>query len=191
MEDDRITLPPGVRLDLGGIGKGHAADLIATELAERGVAGACVSLSGDLRVIGEPPAAAGTWAVGVEDPHRPEQRQTLLGLDGGAVATSSRLKRRWQSSAGESHHLIDPATGRPATTDVVAATVVAAQSAWAEIFAKVAVICGSQRGSRRLQDAGLAGLLTLNSGAAVRTESFERYEPWTLSCGGTSHAPVA
>jgi thiamine biosynthesis lipoprotein len=191
VEDNRITLPPGVRLDLGGIGKGHAADLIATGLVERGVAGACVSLGGDMRVVGEPPAEAGTWAVAVEEPHHPEQRQTLLGLDGGAVATSSRLKRRWQSSDGESHHLIDPSNGRPATTDVVAATVVAAQASWAEIYAKVAVICGSRRGLRRLQDAGLAGLLTLSSGAAVRTESFERYEPWTLSCGGTSHAPVA
>lgn len=191
VEGNRVTLPPGVRLDLGGIGKGHAADLIATELLERGVAGACVSLGGDLRVVGEPPAEAGTWAVAVEDPHRPEQQQSLLGLDGGAVATSSRLKRRWRSTDGESHHLIDPSTGRPATTDVVAATVVAAQASWAEIFAKVAVICGSARGAQRLQDAGLAGMLALASGATVRTKSFERYEPWTLSCGGTSRAPVA
>lgn len=191
IDGSNITLPPGVRLDLGGIGKGHAADLLATELLERGVAGACVSLGGDVRAEGEPPAEAGTWAIAVEDPHHREAHQTLLALDGGGVATSSRLKRRWTRSDGDAHHLIDPSTGRPATTDVVTSTVVAAQASWAEIFAKVAVICGSEHGIQQLDDVGLAGLLTLDSGATLRTQSFERYEPWTLSCGGTSHAPVA
>ena len=59
-----VTLPPGVALDLGGIGKGFAADLVSTELLQAGASGACVNLGGDLRVRGTPPD--GAWIVEVE-----------------------------------------------------------------------------------------------------------------------------
>jgi thiamine biosynthesis lipoprotein len=60
----------------------------------------------------------------------------------GAVATSSRLLRRWQTTAGEAHHLIDPASGRPAETDVVAVTVVAGEAWWAEALTKALFLSG-------------------------------------------------
>ena len=60
-----VRLPAGVRLDLGGIGKGYAADLVATELHRAGAAGVCVNLGGDLRVVGEPPDEAPAWVVAV------------------------------------------------------------------------------------------------------------------------------
>jgi thiamine biosynthesis lipoprotein len=63
-------------------------------------------------------------------------------MPGGAVATSSRLRRRWRTVDGEAHHLIDPRTGRPARTDVVAATVVAGETWWAEALTKALFVAG-------------------------------------------------
>ena len=60
----------------------------------------------------------------------------------GAVATSSRLLRRWQTTAGEAHHLIDPTTGHPVQTEVVAATVVAGEAWWAEALSKAVFLAG-------------------------------------------------
>lgn len=137
-----VTLARGVRFDPGGIGKGLAADLVARALLDAGAAGALVNLGGDLRAAGEPPGASG-WVVGVDEPLRPDHELARLALPhGGAVATTSRLRRRWRTLAGEAHHLIDPATGRPADTDTVAVTVVADHAWRAEVLAKALFLAG-------------------------------------------------
>jgi thiamine biosynthesis lipoprotein len=134
-----VTLPPGVTFDPGGIGKGLAADLVAAELVGAGAAGALVNLGGDLRALGMPPAHTG-WVISVPDPWRPRRELIRIALPQGAVATTSRLRRRWSTPRGAAHHLIDPATGRPAASDVVAVTVVAAEAWRAEALAKLAFL---------------------------------------------------
>ena len=86
--------------------------------------GAMVNLGGDLRVIGQPPHPEG-WPITVPDPLHPHRELLRLALRHGAVATSSRLKRRWHTTSGDAHHLIDPATGRSSQTSVAAVTVIA------------------------------------------------------------------
>jgi thiamine biosynthesis lipoprotein len=130
-----IVLPAGVEVDPGGIGKGLAADLITAELVDAGAAGAMVNLGGDLRVRGTPPQGD-AWSIAVEHPLDPERRLLTLGLEDGGVATSSRLRRRWMHEGAPQHHIIDPRTGRPAYSDLVAVTVVAAEAWWAEAAAK-------------------------------------------------------
>jgi thiamine biosynthesis lipoprotein len=136
-----VTLPPGVSFDPGGIGKGLAADLVAGLLLDAGAAGALVNLGGDLRARGRGPDPEG-WVVTVPDPVAPTEELLRLVIPEGAVATSSRLERRWQTTSGEAHHLIDPATGRPAETEVVAVTVVAAEAWWAEALSKALFLAG-------------------------------------------------
>jgi thiamine biosynthesis lipoprotein len=130
-----VALPAGVGFDPGGIGKGLAADMVAQALLDAGAAGALVNLGGDLRAAGEAPDPRG-WAIGLPDPLRPGRELARLALAAGAVATSSRLRRRWPTLGGEAHHLIDPATGRPADTPTVAVTVVADRAWRAEALAK-------------------------------------------------------
>jgi thiamine biosynthesis lipoprotein len=136
-----VTLPPGVSFDPGGIGKGLAADLIAALLLDAGAAGALVNLGGDLRARGRGPDPDG-WVVTVPDPLEPADELLRLTIPEGAIATSSRLERRWRTSEGEAHHLIDPGTGRPVDTDVVAVTVVAAEAWWAEALSKALFLAG-------------------------------------------------
>lgn len=136
-----ITMPAGVTLDAGGIGKGLAADLTARMLLASGADGVLVNLGGDLRAAGRPPSSEG-WSITVPDPLQPDRELLRLAIPEGAVATSSRLQRRWQTTSGEAHHLIDPRTGRPARTDVVAVTVVAAEAWWAEALAKALFLAG-------------------------------------------------
>lgn len=127
----RITLAPGVRLDLGGIGKGYAAERAAELLA---LAGPClVSAGGDVAVRGTP--ASGVWPVAVEG-------GLTLGLERGGLATSGRDRRRWRRGGDELHHLIDPTTGRPAATDVLRVTAVADDAVAAEVLAKTLFLGG-------------------------------------------------
>lgn len=188
IDHDRVRLPEGVRLDLGGIGKGYAADLVAAELLHWGAEGACVNLGGDVRAAGRAPGPGG-WTVAVDDHLRPGKDLSWVALADGAVASSTRLRRRWQQAGREMHHLIDPRTGRPAESSVAAVTVVAAQAHWAEILAKAALIAGLEAGRELLCSHGVAGVLVTGNGSVHRAGPWERYETWTPSSGGTSPAP--
>ena len=64
-----VSLPPGVELDPGGIGKGMAADVVTAELLDAGAHGVLVNIGGDLRARGEPPEGE-TWSIDVVDPAR-------------------------------------------------------------------------------------------------------------------------
>lgn len=171
------TLPSGVGIDLGGIGKGRAADLLATELGH--VAGGLVDLGGDLRVWGTSPDGAG-WPIAVDDP-RDGSSLVTLGLHEGAVATSSTLRRRWTDGHRTAHHLIDPRTGQPSTSEIAAVTVAAAAAAPAEILAKVALLAGTiDAAAALLLEHDVAGLLVPASGAPVAVGHL-RELCWTTS----------
>ena len=142
-EAGTACLPEGTVFDPGGIGKGLAADLVATELADQ-VDGILVNLGGDLRACGASADPAG-WVISIDDPHRADAELTRLALPSGAVATSSQMGRRWQTAAGPAHHIIDPRTGRPASSDIAAVTVVAAEAWWAEAQA-TSLLLGGRRG---------------------------------------------
>jgi thiamine biosynthesis lipoprotein len=91
-------------------------------------AGPClVNVGGDLTVRG------GRWPVAVTD-------ELTLELTAGALATSGRDRRRWRRGRAEAHHLIDPATGVPAETDIVRATVFADTAVEAEALATAAFL---------------------------------------------------
>jgi thiamine biosynthesis lipoprotein len=125
----RIELDTGVRLDLGGIGKGYAVDRAAELLAQ---AGPClVNAGGDVAVHG------GSWPVGVDG-------AVTLELSGGALATSGRDRRRWRRAGRELHHLIDPSTGAPAETDLLRATAVGSDAVEAEVLAKWLFLLGER-----------------------------------------------
>lgn len=135
LEEGRIKLPPSVGLDLGGLVKGWTVDR-AAETARRGLPWVLVSAGGDLRLVGH---AAGI-DVAVEDPLATPEELLRIGLEGGALATTSAARRSWGPGA---HHVIDPRTGRPATTGVVQATAWAPTCAQAEVRATQGLLEGS------------------------------------------------
>lgn len=157
-----VHLPLGVRLDLGGIGKGLAADLVVAGLLARGARGAMVSVGGDLRVAGTPPNGE-AWIVDVEDPRTDLPVARLELLDGG-VATSTTLRRRWRTGQRPHHHLLAPDTGTSTTSDVVGVTVVADTAAWADALSKVPFVdpTSTSRFDR-------AGALVVHADGHVRT----------------------
>ncbi|MFN8035921.1 MAG: FAD:protein FMN transferase [Acidimicrobiia bacterium] len=167
-----ITLPRGVRLDLGGIGKGYAADLVADELVRAGVPGVCVNLGGDLRVAGAAPTDSG-WGVGLDD--YGDAPLGVLALAGGAVATTTRRRRHWQRAGRELHHVIDPRTGEPARSGLQTVTVVAAEAWRAEVLAKAVFVSGVEEGLALLSAAGVTGLALDDSGTVHRAPGIEAF----------------
>jgi thiamine biosynthesis lipoprotein len=173
-----VRLPRGVALDLGGIGKGTAADEVSAELLDAGVpgvTGVLVNLGGDLRARGEAPQPHG-WVVAVDDPLE-TGRTGLLALAEGAVATSTKLRRTWTRGERSLHHLIDPRTGAPAESGVASVTVVAGEAWRAEVLAKAAFVAGPADGRALLEGAGVTGLLVTDDGDVLELEGLAAFRP--------------
>jgi thiamine biosynthesis lipoprotein len=151
VDGTRIELAPGVRIDLGGIGKGYAAERAAELLA---TAGPClVNAGGDIAV------RDGRWPVGVE--------ALTLELSQGGLATSGRDRRRWRRDGHELHHLIDPQTGKPAESDILRLTVVAADAVEAEVAAKSLFLAGSERAVAEAEAADLPTVVVTEDGRTL------------------------
>lgn len=159
MDGHRIELEPGYRLDLGGIGKGYAAERTVELLA---LAGPClVSAGGDVAVRGLP--ATGIWSVAVDE-------SVTLGLTEGGVATSGCDRRRWRRGGRELHHLIDPSTGAPAETDLVRVTAVGEDAVDAEILAKTLFLGGE----REAAESSVPAVLVTADGRTRFSRGLER-----------------
>jgi thiamine biosynthesis lipoprotein len=164
-----VDLPAGVRLDLGGVGKGLAADLVAEGLVDRGATGAAVGMGGDVRVAGRGPED-GAWNIDIEDPLDEGYMMATWALRDGAeaaVVTSTRMIRRWRHAGRDVHHLIDPATGRSADNELAAVVVAANEAWWAEGFAKAVLVAGTADGTLLLQRHNLHAMLVDTDGDTV------------------------
>lgn len=154
VDDHAVVRPPGLRLDLGGSGKGHVADLVAERLRP-----AVIDCGGDIRVTG-------TREIAVAHPLRSEPAAQIA-VRGGAIATSSVVARAWTTLDGRgAHHLLDPSTGRPVWTGLLTATALAPTTLEAETLAKVALLRGAADARRVLAAHG--GVL-VHAGGDVET----------------------
>jgi thiamine biosynthesis lipoprotein len=144
-----VARPPGLHVDGGGIVKGLFADLIGETLGEHD--GYAVDCEGDLRVGG---AAGVARSVEVTAPFDGSVLHELAVADGG-IATSSITKRSWLDRGRPAHHLLDPATGRPAYTGVVQVTALAPTALEGEALAKAALLSGPDGAAGWLRHGGV------------------------------------
>ncbi len=149
LERPARVMVPARPLDSGGIGKGLALRWAARRAAAIVPGGALLlEAGGDVVAAGHHPA--GDWRVGIEDPVGGSEPDTppiaVVGIQAGAVATSSIAVRNWTAPDGRRvHHLLDPRTGEPARTGLIAVTVAGSDPAWAEVWSKALFLAG--RGS--------------------------------------------
>ncbi|MHC1740692.1 MAG: FAD:protein FMN transferase [Anaerolineaceae bacterium] len=176
-----VRIPRGVRLDLGGIVKGWAAQ--QTMLRLREIAPVLVDAGGDIAISGSL-MNGDAWAVGVSDPIHANQSLDLVMLNECGIATSGRDYRRWKVANQWQHHIIDPRTDHPAETDILSVTVIASDIMKAEAWAKAALILGSQAATQKLEnDLQLASLIVLEDGSTIESPRFTQYrwnEKWQI-----------
>ena len=158
-----VRLPAGTAFDPGGIGKGLAVDLVTEMLLAAGASTTSVELGGDVRVEGDSWTDTG-WVIDIGNPFDRAGCIATMAPTHGAVATSSVLQRRWVADGEARHHLIDPVSGRPANTDLVAVTTCSTQTWWAEVASKVALIAGSLVAPHLLQRCSTPALLVHRDG---------------------------
>ncbi|MCB0165505.1 MAG: FAD:protein FMN transferase [Anaerolineae bacterium] len=166
----QIIRPAGLRLDLGGMGKGWTVDRAADTL--QGLGPFLINAGGDLFAYHSPPGTTG-WPIEISHPLNPEQTVAQVELHHRALATSTIARRRWRRNGQVMHHLIDPRTGRPAHTDALSVSVIAPRTVIAEVYAKVALILGVERGLAFLQSLPqIEGLIVAADASIHQTKNF-------------------
>ena len=172
-KEHTVTLPPGMRLDFGGVAKGWAAHQAMQRLQQYG--SALVDAGGDI-AVSDALSDGQSWPISVRDPLDEAGSIALLKIGRGGVATSGKDYRRWKRDDLWYHHIINPLSGRPAQTDLLTVTIIAPDAVQAEMAAKTVFILGRENGLSwlRSQDA-LAALLVLQDGTTVQSPNLQPY----------------
>lgn len=140
-QSPRITLPTGMEIDFGGIGKEYAVDRVLTLVAARFAGAALVNFGGDLAANCAPETAP--WQVGVERPDTEREARLLLELSRGGLATSGDSHRLLLRDGVRYGHILDPRSGWPVRDTPRSATVAAASCVEAGMLATFAMLQGS------------------------------------------------
>ncbi len=136
---------PGMRLDLGAIAKGYIADAIKQAWQDEGVESGVIDLGGNILTVGPGPRPGEYWHIGVQKPFAERGRPLgVLRLPPCSVVTSGIYERSLTTPQGSWHHILDPRTGYPLQTDLLAVTAIAAVSTTAEIWSTIGFFNGPQ-----------------------------------------------
>ena len=160
----RVTSPCG--LDVGASAKAHVADVIADAIEPH--SGILVEIGGDVAV--RTSTSDAPWTIGVA-PDGPQVTAPRIDVRHGGVATSSISHRSWQTSEGRAHHIIDPRTGRPATSQWSAITVAAPTCLLANGLATAGFLWDDEA-PWHIAQTGWAGRLVRHDGDVVTVGSW-------------------
>ncbi len=173
LDDARCTVGlrrTGMRLDLGAIAKGHAADRAAEVYRAHGVRNGLIDLGGNVVAMGT--AETGDpWRVGIQSPFQPRGtvRGTLAARDA-SVVTSGVYERVLEVDGRRYHHMLDPLTGHPFDTDLASVTIIARSSLTADLWATVAQRGGLAGGYAAVAaEPGIEAVFVTRSGQVVAT----------------------
>lgn len=164
-KDAGVIIPAGATIDLGGVAKGYACDRVADQLRERGVTNGILNFGGNVVTIGTHPEGR-PWKVGLQTPNAKRNESTFAAVESvdSAVVTSGIYERCFTRNGTIYHHILDPRTGRPASTDIVSATVLSSDSMLADALATAILVLGSSLGLQLAKDYGVqTALLTTNN----------------------------
>lgn len=141
----------GQKIDLGGIAKGYIADRLAELLRSEGIKSAIVDLGGNLEVVGSQPKGR-PWRLGIQDPLKPRGEYfAVADVTDSSVVTSGPYERYFEKDGVRYHHIFDPSTGRPATSDLSSVTIIDRDSAMADALCTALFVMGRRRAEEFLR----------------------------------------
>jgi FAD:protein FMN transferase len=147
----------GMQIDIGGIGKGFAAEKAAAVMREIEATGGLVAVAGDFRVFGR--RADGTaWPIGIQHPRKPGKILATLDATDEAISTSGDYERYFMKDGVRYHHILDPKTLQPARL-CQSVTIIAPDATTADALATGVFVMGPVRGMALVERLGLGAVI--------------------------------
>lgn len=164
----------GVKIDLGGIIKGFAADRAVAVLQENGIEDGIVAVAGDIRTFGQQ-IDGRPWRIGIQNPRQEKDDDQLLAtvdLQTNGISTSGDYQRYFFENGTRYHHLLDPKTGFPARL-CQSVTIIAPTATLSDSLATGIFVLGPEKGMAALARLGIDGVIVDQHGKVLVTEAFK------------------
>lgn len=140
---------PGMRIDVGGIGKGFAADYAVMAMQQAGASAGVVALSGDIKTFGQLPGGK-KFPVGIQHPRKEGAVLVFIDLEDEAISTAGDYERFFERDGVRYHHILDPKTLQPAR-GCQSVTVIAKEGVWADGLDTGIFVMGPERGMELIE----------------------------------------
>ena len=139
---------PGMMLDLGGIAKGYAADVISKMLTDEGVKSAIIDLGGNIFAHGEK-VSGDAWKIGIQNPF--SNRGEIVGaisVKNKSIVTSGIYERYIEVDGVKYHHILNPETGYPYENDIAGITIISDKSTTGDALSTSVFALGIEEGMK-------------------------------------------
>jgi FAD:protein FMN transferase len=139
----------GMRIDVGGIGKGYAADRAVMAMKKAGALAGVVALSGDIKTFGQLPGGR-KFPVGIQHPRKEGEVLAFIDLEDEAISTAGDYERFFERDGVRYHHILDPKTLQPARS-CQSVTVIAREGMWADGLDTGIFVMGAELGMQLVE----------------------------------------
>lgn len=176
LQDNILSMPQNLQLDLGAVGKGIALDRVRAYLQEReDISGGVISVGGSILTHGKKQSSE-TWKVAIVNPRDTSAYLGYLALNGGwCVSTSGDYERYVEVDGIRYHHIIDPATGYPAQSGVKSVTVLSESGLLSDALSTACLILGEEKGMTLAEQFGAEALFVDEAGEITMTDGMKAY----------------
>lgn len=172
IEEALLTASGGQYVDLGGIAKGYCSDRLKTLLKEEGVESAVLSLGGNVALIGAKPDGT-PYIVGIKNPFGEGLYATVKAQDT-MIVTSGDYVRYFEENGKRYHHIINPATGYPAESDLASVTVISESGIYADSLSTALFVMGKDKATEYWKTHRDFGMILIDKeGTIYCTEGIE------------------
>jgi thiamine biosynthesis lipoprotein len=170
-----ISMPEGMKLTFGGIGKGYALDEAVKILKKHGTENALIRLGGQEYCRGINPDSGLPWRIGLTNPDNTSQQITIFAVSNASISTSGNYERYFNPDKS-AHHIIDPRTGFSASP-CISTTMIADNATAADALSTSVFVLGPDAGLRLVESLGnVEGLIIDNNRTLHRSSGLGKYE---------------
>lgn len=197
VNDNSVTKSdPGVKIDLGGIGKGYAAQRIAEHLYDAGASYGIVSAGRTVGVFGEK-ADGSSFKIGIADPFNSDGVVGYIYTESGFISVAGDYEQFFEENGKKYHHIIDPTTGYPSESGLSSVAVISQNGAAADALSTALMVMGYDKGIEFYKDSkipfeaifiGSDGSVKLTDG--LTAERFEMNPDYKVTTAQTDSKPT-
>lgn len=161
----------GMKLDLGAMAKGYAADEVARIIAKHKIPRAIVDLGGNVMAVGEKQGGE-PWRVGVQDPSSERGNHIgILPVKNKTLVTSGIYERFFEADGKHYHHILSTRDGYPVENGLISVTIVADRSIDADCLSTAAFALGLEAGRKLVESLGGVEAIFIDSDFRVSLTS--------------------
>lgn len=159
----------GMKIDLGGIAKGYAADKGVEVLKGEGIKAGIVAVAGDIRAFGKRPDGK-PWHIGIKHPREKDKVLTTIDLEDSSISTSGDYERFFVKDGIRYHHIFDPKNGLPAP-NCQSVTIISKEGILVDALATAVFVLGPEKGMEFIESNKLIKGIIVDSRGEVKISS--------------------